>query len=233
MSHRWQKAQKAELQGWVAGHCPLDQLTRRSWKENLGQAGVSLQRLEQMDGPVLEVGCGPRGVIHCLTSQGGKRFGCDPLAWEYHQADLTVTNTGVEHVAATGESLPFSDSMFQLVLCINVLDHADAPQAVLKEISRVLRPDSGLFLLDVMGIFPVWLPVRPLIDKFDRPHPHHLAPAEMRELIRKSNLEIVSERVVPRMGYRITPSCFTSKSGIGHLVSNMIHLRMTYRARRR
>jgi ubiquinone/menaquinone biosynthesis C-methylase UbiE len=44
-----------------------------------------------------------------------------------------------------GETLPFEDASFDVVLCDNVVDHALDPRGILKEIARVLKPGGTLY----------------------------------------------------------------------------------------
>jgi ubiquinone/menaquinone biosynthesis C-methylase UbiE len=94
------------------------------------------------DAPVLEVGSGAHGIIFFFgTSQG---FGVDPLADHYREMfpDLHARATTV---AAPGEDLPFPDASFDVVLCDNVVDHAQNPRLILEEIVRVMKPGALLF----------------------------------------------------------------------------------------
>jgi 2-polyprenyl-3-methyl-5-hydroxy-6-metoxy-1,4-benzoquinol methylase len=50
----------------------------------------------------------------------------------------------VNYVQTAGEQLPFASESYDLVACINVVDHARSPESILREIHRVLRP-GGLF----------------------------------------------------------------------------------------
>jgi SAM-dependent methyltransferase len=45
-------------------------------------------------------------------------------------------------VCATAESLPFRDHTFDVVVCQGSLDHFPEPQAFLREVARVLRPQG-------------------------------------------------------------------------------------------
>jgi SAM-dependent methyltransferase len=45
-----------------------------------------------------------------------------------------------------GVNIPFADCHFDSVLCTEVLEHAVDPDALLKEICRVLKPEGTLFL---------------------------------------------------------------------------------------
>ena len=48
-------------------------------------------------------------------------------------------------MAVGGETLPFDDDSFDVVLCDNVVDHALNPRKILEEIARVLKPGGTLY----------------------------------------------------------------------------------------
>jgi len=58
-------------------------------------------------------------------------------------------------VAAVGEALPFADQSFDVVLCDNVVDHAESPERIAGELSRILIP-GGLLYFTVNIHHPVY-----------------------------------------------------------------------------
>jgi SAM-dependent methyltransferase len=54
----------------------------------------------------------------------------------------------VRTIAAAGESLPFPDQSVDVVLCDNVVDHAESPSRIVRELTRILVP-GGLFYFTV------------------------------------------------------------------------------------
>ncbi len=52
---------------------------------------------------------------------------------------------GAQTVAAVGESLPFADGSFDVVLCDNVVDHAESPKRIVSELARILVPGGLLY----------------------------------------------------------------------------------------
>jgi SAM-dependent methyltransferase len=97
------------------------------------------------DARVLEVGSGPHGLVFFFGTKDA--VGVDPLADEY--ARLFPQWQGrARTLRAFGESLPFAAGSFDIVLSDNCVDHARDPSAILREISRVLRP-GGLFYFSV------------------------------------------------------------------------------------
>jgi SAM-dependent methyltransferase len=109
----------------------------------------------------------------------------------------------VATVSAFGESLPFADSCIDVVLCDNVVDHAESPARIVSEILRVLRP-SGLLYFTVnvhhpiyalaSGVHGAWqrLGVKFEIDPF-ADHTVHLTLRRARGLFANQPLRIVGE----------------------------------------
>lgn len=94
------------------------------------------------DARVLEVGCGSMGHIFFFGAKNG--IGVDPLADRY--AELFPAWYGRARTIATGgENLPFPDASFDVVLCDNVIDHAEGPAQIVREMARVLAPGGLLY----------------------------------------------------------------------------------------
>jgi SAM-dependent methyltransferase len=94
------------------------------------------------DARVIEVGSGAHGLIFYFGAQHG--IGVDPLAVSYGSL-FPRWQRCASTVAAVGESLPFADQSFDLVLCDNVVDHAESPQRIVGELVRILTPGGLLY----------------------------------------------------------------------------------------
>jgi SAM-dependent methyltransferase len=94
------------------------------------------------DARVIEVGSGAHGLIFCF--EGERRVGVDPLAVDYGGL-FPRWQRRAPTVAAVGESLPFRDRSFNVVLCDNVVDHAESPSRIVKELVRILAPGGLLY----------------------------------------------------------------------------------------
>jgi SAM-dependent methyltransferase len=103
-----------------------------------------LQRVKPLpkQARVLEVGSGAHGLIFFF--EGAERIGVDPLADHYRQLFPSWQGRATT-IAAFGEHLPFNDKRFDVVLCDNVVDHAENPRKIVAEIARVLRPGGLLY----------------------------------------------------------------------------------------
>lgn len=101
---------------------------------------------------VIEVGCGSNGLIFFFGNE--KAVGVDPLAVDYRLL-FPAWQKRVQTVAAFGEQLPFADESFDIVLCDNVVDHAENPGGIVRELVRILRR-GGLFYFTVNIHHPLY-----------------------------------------------------------------------------
>jgi SAM-dependent methyltransferase len=148
---------------------------------------------------VLEVGSGAHGLIFYF---GGKGVGVDPLAVSYASL-FPLWQSDVPTVAGLGEQLPFGDGVFDVVLCDNVVDHAQFPGRIVEELVRVLAPGGLLYFTvnihhPIYGLasrcHSVWnalgirYEIRPFAD-----HTVHLTLRAARELFKGLPLRFVTE----------------------------------------
>jgi SAM-dependent methyltransferase len=104
------------------------------------------------DARVIEVGSGAHGLIFYFGARHG--VGIDPLAVSYHNLFPRWQNSAAT-IAAAGEHLPFFDASFEVVLCDNVVDHAESPSRIVAELVRILKP-GGLLYFTVNVHHPVY-----------------------------------------------------------------------------
>lgn len=86
---------------------------------------------------VLDVGCGDRPYAELFPNAVGFDVPGNP------HADLH----------GSLEAIPVEDASFELVLCLQVLEHVPDPAAAVRELHRVVRP-GGLVLLSTHGVYP-------------------------------------------------------------------------------
>jgi len=94
------------------------------------------------DARVVEVGSGAHGLIFYFGTE--HRIGVDPLAVSYGSL-FPCWQGRAQTIAAVGESLPFADQSFDVVLCDNVVDHAESPRKIVGELARILVPGGLLY----------------------------------------------------------------------------------------
>ena len=93
---------------------------------------------------VLDLGCG-RGILldRLATSFRTRGFGIDISRGTLKglQADSLHPH---QIACSEGENLPFRDNSFDLAVSLDVLEHVEAPEPVLAEMLRVLKPGGVL-----------------------------------------------------------------------------------------
>lgn len=139
---------------------------------------------------VLEVGSGAHGLVFFLGLQNA--VGVDPLAADYARL-FPAWQSRAKTVVGLGEALPFPNAAFDFVLSDNVVDHAENPAQIVREMARVLAP-GGILYFTVNVHHPVygaasrahalwqWLGPRYEIPAF-ADHTVHLTPREARRLV--------------------------------------------------
>jgi 2-polyprenyl-6-hydroxyphenyl methylase/3-demethylubiquinone-9 3-methyltransferase len=105
---------------------------------------------------VLEVGCGGGFMAEELARRGAAVTGVDPSEAAIAAAKEHAETGGlkIRYLVGPGESLPFPDSQFDVVVCVDVLEHVQDLNRVIAEIRRVLHP-SGLLLFDTINRTPL------------------------------------------------------------------------------
>jgi ubiquinone biosynthesis O-methyltransferase len=101
---------------------------------------------------VLDLGCGGGFMAVALAERGARVTGIDPSesAIAAARRHAEEHNWEIDYQVSGGESLPFGDSVFDVVVCVDVLEHVEDIQRVLSEVRRVLRP-NGIFLFDTIN----------------------------------------------------------------------------------
>ena len=101
---------------------------------------------------VLDLGCGGGFMAEALARRGATVTGIDPSAGAITIAEshAAAEQLAISYVKASGEDLPFADSCFDHVVCVDVLEHVSDLDAVIGEIRRVLRP-GGTFAFDTIN----------------------------------------------------------------------------------
>jgi SAM-dependent methyltransferase len=119
---------------------------------------------------ILQIGPAANGEIHFLP---GVRYAIDPLASYFKENFSSLMDPQVQFAEGMAEDLPYPDSLFDVVLILNVLDHCWNPGQVLSEITRCLH-GGGLLLLPVNLYNRTASILHGMFNFLDREHPHAL-----------------------------------------------------------
>jgi SAM-dependent methyltransferase len=208
---RWSASQRLELHFWktwthAAPYQGLD--VPKYWSEELPRFGCSRDLFTGKR--VLDIGCGPVGLIHFLDN-AAERIRIDPLLLQY-ESRMTLPDPQLS-LAGLGESI-----------CFNALDHMQDPAAALAEIRRVLRPGGTLLLM--IHSFPKWARSFFWIDRL---HPHHwTAPAFVRQV---GNTFKVERSETVRRRFEVPLSKWIFPSSWKYLAGNLVVASTYIRAR--
>lgn len=108
------------------------------------------------DRAVLDLGCAGGFMAEALAKRGANVTGIDPAAQAIAAARAHAAEGDLEinYDVGVGEKLPYEDARFDVVICVDVLEHVDDLCEVLSEVARVLKP-GGLFLFDTINRNPL------------------------------------------------------------------------------
>lgn len=104
----------------------------------------------------LDLGCAGGFMADALARRGARVTGIDPAARAVAAATAHAAREGhdIRYDVGVGEALPYADASFDVVVCVDVLEHVADLAAVMAETARVLRP-GGLFLFDTINRNPL------------------------------------------------------------------------------
>lgn len=123
---------------------PAEWLQRRlyAWR------AARVERLAGGPGRVLDIGCGPGGLLEAFRKRG----------WEVHGVELSDAaarrareERGLAVHVGDPPSWPWADGHFDAVTMWHVLEHWDDPRAALRQVARLLCP-GGVFLAGVPNV---------------------------------------------------------------------------------
>jgi SAM-dependent methyltransferase len=190
----WQEAQLRELAfwRWVAfeGYQNRDPRTFRLLQaqfmlRNFMKTGWSLRELAGR--AVVEIGCGPLGMIDFLPAIAGVAF--DPLNRHYSRLFGKVRSPSVRYVDDLPALVARQSGGFDLGICFNVLDHTEEPRPIWDAFMRLVAP-GGRFLVQVNTVRDGF----PRTDEHRAMHPSPFSEQKISAWIR----EVCSEPTIER-----------------------------------
>lgn len=190
-SKEWQKIQKEEEAGLRASAgvwWGKFEGAKARWHQVITEE-FALGMASFKDKRVLEIGGGVYGMIPVLEGTA-MSVALEPLSHNFSDLYRDYDPEGqIQRISGAGETLPFKDGSFDVVVLYNVLAHVMAPSRILDECYRVLQ--SGGILLYDEGAFDR-LPrfIRTRLHLVDRLHPFHWNKSELRQLLTNAQFDI-------------------------------------------
>jgi SAM-dependent methyltransferase len=188
---------------------------RPGWRSSGDQLEAMVRAHVSASSRVLDLGCGRGGVVELFWREVQLAAGVDPdpSSLASHRA------AGMPVVRGVGESLPFVDAAFDLIVSLWVLEHLREPAATLREVHRVLAPGGHFIFVTPNLRNPVMLANRigkalPALQRRLVPRVYGRDEADtfpvqyrantvesIRSLAAESGLEVYDLRVVPDPTY--------------------------------
>jgi 2-polyprenyl-3-methyl-5-hydroxy-6-metoxy-1,4-benzoquinol methylase len=150
----WEDSQKNELHFWQ----------KELSQDNLDQRQRNVYYLSKMEGHcslikdfveandfkykvIMDLGSGPQGIMHAIDSF--VKIAVDPLMDEFRNLGFDIDRDNVMNVNAKAEDIAakLRKDFFDVVFCLNSIDHHQDPQLVIDNIHQVLRTGGDLILL--------------------------------------------------------------------------------------
>lgn len=99
-------------------------------------------------GLFLDVGCGRAVDAIQLLERGMRGVGIEvsDFMLEEAQKALAEKNLKMDLVRAFGENMPFADNTFDVTYCKGAIDHFYNPQAAIREMARVTKPEGWVII---------------------------------------------------------------------------------------
>ncbi|MGB3904936.1 MAG: class I SAM-dependent methyltransferase [Anaerolineae bacterium] len=148
---------------------------------------------------ILDVGCGDGYLMHLLYRRG---FKClvgidnDPLGIQFAHEKLRAhdDSAACQVSVASVYNLPSSSLSFDSVVMADVIEHLNAPEQALREVSRVLTPDGALILST-----PNWQPDR----RWDASHVREYEPEELNSMLAPFFRQVTLYSCWPMWSFRL------------------------------
>lgn len=100
----------------------------------------------------LDIGCGGGFSCEFMANRGAIVSGIDQSLNSLQIAQEHAQKSGIkiDYKHGFAENLPYDDNLFDIVTCVDVLEHVADLNKVISEIERVLKP-NGFFLFDTIN----------------------------------------------------------------------------------
>jgi 2-polyprenyl-6-hydroxyphenyl methylase/3-demethylubiquinone-9 3-methyltransferase len=123
---------------------------------------------------LLDVGCGAGFLTNRLAKENFEVHGVDLSADSLRVARAYDSTKSVKYITADAYKLPYPDNTFDVVTSMDFLEHVENPEAVIKEISRVLKPRALFFFHTFNRNWLAYVIIIKLVEWFVKNTPKHM-----------------------------------------------------------
>lgn len=149
----WQDSQKNELHFWqtMLDQGNPDQYHRNAYYKSKMEGHCDMIARFLASNPlagkmVLDLGSGPEGFCHAI--EAGIKVAIDPLMNKFRRMGFRVDDNKVIALTARAEDLAsIFYSAFDVIFCLNSIDHHQDPGIVMDNIYDALKPYGHAFIL--------------------------------------------------------------------------------------
>lgn len=181
MKLRWRVAQFLERRWWKSYLSKKNPKDYHEWKTSYWIKFLEDLKFDKPDGlRILDAGCGPAGIFIIL--QGNDVHAVDPLIDSYAGFDHFKMN---DYPWVTFHPFPFeeySSSPFDIVFCINAINHFNDLTAGYKNLFAHIKPTGRLIVSTDCHRYSFFKYLFRLL-RFDALHPHQNDQGEHEQII--------------------------------------------------
>lgn len=175
------------------------------------------QHVEPFGKKLLDIGCGGGIFSEALAKIGAQVTGLDSErdSIQVASSHAKTNDLNIEYVNKPVET--FEHTAFDIITCMEMLEHVDEPELVIKHMSRLSKTGTMLFLSTINRTLAAYLGaivaseyLLNIIPKQTHDYKKFIRPSELAKLLRKYDFEIVDMK---GLGYNpLTRDAFLQQS---------------------
>ncbi len=154
---------------------------------------------------VLDLGCGGGILSEAIAKVGAKVTGLDIEESLIHVAKTHAHQENLNITYQAGNVEDFNHQGFDIIVCMEMLEHVESPGGILKECRRLLKPGGMLFLSTINRTLKAYVElilmgeyVLNLLPRQTHDYKHFIQPAELAQYLREQDFELLH---LKGMGY--------------------------------
>jgi 2-polyprenyl-6-hydroxyphenyl methylase / 3-demethylubiquinone-9 3-methyltransferase len=154
---------------------------------------------------VLDLGCGGGILTESLAKLGAQMTGIDiePNLIELAQKHAMQNQLHIDYYAMPVQD--YHHKQFDIIVCMEMLEHVDSPQAIIKECKRLLKPGGSIFLSTINRTLKAYFELilmgeylLKLLPKQTHDYQKFIQPAELAQILEEQGLSL---KHLTGMGY--------------------------------